>query len=1328
MMKRIYIILVLIVTSISVSARVFEAGEKLYFNAKPNDATFWKNGTAENTVKLWGRLVNTKENKEYWLEAKWYESDNCYLEMPNDAFLTGREWDKLVLYRCAYNNRNTVHNQTGQIDIDCNYDKNYIQNFYYGTYHEGANWWNLTFVPSGNPTNATKVDNVTKEVISVCKSSIGDPLSLQAVIAGYPLSYDYDHSAGNAWFKWNGSSWVALDGQSTGFYHENNSWGYEGGTKIKETIGAANSKTYYFLWTEKPSHRRFVEVDVDRDCSLTSEITDFGAVTSSVNAHDSTYVLDGIVAFKSANGNTLRISVTDAKGEHHVDYVDPSTPLIFSLKGLFADGTKNLTAKAEFIGTTYSATTKFDAPNAVTGISTKESTISQKETKKIIPSTDGAGGFTWHDPSITEHEPVIGPFDRDTTIIYTYYEFETPPSVAGNLIENGDFSADKSFYGTENRTNTNTGSAISEYNFWGKDIATDGKFYDTYKIGDKSISGGFAIVKDANEFWKRFTKKITPMASTHFALFDADDSGTKKAWKIDTSKSSKLTLAKGTNYMFSFWVANINNYGEMNNAAILQFAIRYKKNGSWGKEELLGKPINLNEYKDNLWHQNSHVFTSTVDATEVEIMVRDLNESSNPGGNDFALDDIKFQPISVVSQAIKNCERFVVHIYETPTVVDQPQIKITQTPACGKTDFTMQVKVSYSTLNNKYPITLQLTDNIYGPLFATPITINPAVNPNNITIDLPTATYAFLVADGKTHTLKAKITRIDGAGVDKGGENSATYVSPGVPTIHKPVLTITNPACDKTTFDLKVETEYLAFKGSKLRYDWDGTEWTDVTTDALSYKESTWQKSTGTLKNLVADGKTHNIRVYSDNTVLDCEFAFDTIAHYSPKVTVVPNATVQTYSCSDNKYKVKVETSFANGQGHKLIIEDWNGHTDTLTTIATDTKKDTILEYSWEAPTARQFKVYFEGAESCKNDHVISFTSPYLPVIDVVKVTDVPTTVPCGTTAYKANVSVTPRYPTTSGNVVLTYDSLGTSKSVTIAITAFPYSISLYNMTPGPHNISAAFEGHETCKKDSTYAGPSMTKCVRDTITKCEGDSAFWYITNKYYKGDVGEHKFADGADSLWLFIIANPTISFGTATITCDDQAKILLPITSTAGSPDSIEVKVGTNTYTATIVGSDLSFSRASELVAGDYTATITVGKKGTSCTSETNVSFSVALGGTMLSKWTDVLFIDNKAGQFVAYQWYENGVALTGETQQRLYNPAGLPGNYYCELTMSDGKKVKTCEQTFGDVQPSREANNETPSQEIRRYRVSPHVYIIQIKTGNEIETKKIMTPYE
>ena len=1137
---------------------------------------------------------------------------------------------------------------------------------------------------------------------------------------------------------------------------------------------------------------------------------------------------------------------------------------------------------------------------------------------------------------------------RYTTIVYTYYEYENPPTVGGNLIKNGDFS-DASFdYGTPYYKLDVKGSKISEYNYWGKDVTDKSDFYTEHKDGDNFISGGMAIVTSANAFWKRYTKNIEKKSGTHFALFDADNSGSKKAWHIVTNATTQpdLKLAKGTNYMFSFWVANINNYGEMNNAAKLQFAIRYKQGGSWSAEELLGKPIDLNNYLDNLWHQNSYVYTSPVDADDVEIMVRDLNASANPGGNDFALDDIKFQPISVVSQAIKHCQRFVLNIYEPPTVVDQPVITILKTPACGKTDFTIQVDVSYSTLNNKFPITLQLTDDVYGDLFATPVTIDPSVNPNSISFTLKSDEYPMLVADGAIHTLTAKITRIDGAGVDKGGSNSATYTAPGVPAINTPATTAQNVACDKTKFDLQVATEYNAFKGTTLHYEWDGAEWTDAENPSLSYKESTLQTATGKLKNLDADGKNHTLRVYSDNA-LDCEKTITVTAPYQPQISSV-KTDVQPYQCGDLNYQVKVTVTYTNAQDSDLVITDEAGHSQTLKlgdpTYASPATW--TFDMPWEDPIASHtFKAYFVGAMSCKenashqdtytspaepklekvvtdiptevacgattfdmsvtfeyinqdgtaldvnvddtihgtlsspfvpnsmtrqtvkatftglpadgatsrklnivfiggthtcgpeqipfdapitpsidtakvafsapgcadltttltfdlnytyqqgnltywvdglskqtagftprdkaaqtltgltvadipadgkNDHVlhVSFDGanscvkdfalpavPFSPVIDNVTVTGVPTIVACDAENYTVAVSFSSHYSPIPADkkIILTYDSLCDTKTIaSLALTDFPYNLTLYNIANNNHSIFVAFEDTPDCKKEVKYDSPARETCAKDTAHICLGETYPWPGHGTYTPTTTGEHQYKDNTDSLFLFVHADPNITLLATDMICEDENEIRLPFAITSGTPNRFDVVIADQNFSQDYDGKDtIVLARPASILAGTYTATVTVRDSLVTCFNTEQTTFTIALSDHVYSKWTDVLFVDNSDKLFTAYQWFADGVAMSGETLQRLYDSKGLSGSnilYYCQLTTTDGKTLYTCPQTFDEVTPSRTVDT-TPAKVKattmydsmgRVIKTTPHfgIYIVVEELENgEIRTHKI-----
>jgi hypothetical protein len=63
-----------------------------------------------------------------------------------------------------------------------------------------------------------------------------------------------------------------------------------------------------------------------------------------------------------------------------------------------------------------------------------------------------------------------------------------------------------------------------------------------------------------------------------------------------------------------------------------------------------------------------------------------------------------------------------------------------------------------------------------------------------------------------------------------------------------------------------------------------------------------------------------------------------------------------------------------------------------------------------------------------------------------------------------------------------------------------------------------------------------------------------------------------------------------------------------------------------------------------------------------------------------WNDVVAVlthDYNGGyDFVAFQWYENGVPLTGENGSYLYRPLIMGGEYSALLTDVDGTQSMTC----------------------------------------------------
>ena len=386
----------------SIYARMYNAGEKVFINASQSDGVGdWSQSNAKLFLYF---FQSTNTSNSEWVELSRVEDGSKYFIgtiTPNHPW-----FDRVSVVRKSEwgtaGNWDERWNQSCDITIPDNGEGDYNLLYEFKTKNNIGDNCTITtkwyYYPVENPTLSSVIANIEKEIAEVCTQSSGDPLSLQPRLINETDGYDYDQE--HTWFKWNGEKWIELPNSGD--------WGFNGPGGLNETIGAANSHTYYFLLSTKASTKqRFIEISVTKDCSPSCEITDFGVVTSSVNVHDSTYVLEGVVAFGESLGKTLRISVTDAKGEHHVDYNAPTTPFIFSLPELYADGAE-LTATASFIGGGSECTRNSDpypAPNAISGINTTTINVTHGETPTLTPSTPGTDGFKWHDGNTTDHDP-----------------------------------------------------------------------------------------------------------------------------------------------------------------------------------------------------------------------------------------------------------------------------------------------------------------------------------------------------------------------------------------------------------------------------------------------------------------------------------------------------------------------------------------------------------------------------------------------------------------------------------------------------------------------------------------------------------------------------------------------------------------------------------------------------------------------------------------------------------------------------------------------------------------------------------------------------------
>lgn len=693
--KQTIILVALCILPVAMHARQFEQGEKIYVNAdqsgRDGDGKFnWSTANANLFLYVWkdgsstGKFVKlTKENGN--LYAGDMPADNvnrCIVVRKNSSDAAG--------------NWNNVWNQTGDITIPDAADRNSLDKFWQGG--DGSEWQTYTPTAEKIAANASAMSGQT-ETIVVCPSAMGGPFSLRVKLNAGKTAYDYDNVQCHGWYKSSdGSNWTSVDG-----YAGKTRNGEQDKDILKNNL-PVSGVVYYYLHSAKTAGRRLIKVTTEgaKDCDLDCTITAFEVAASAVNVDDNTYTLDGMVAFGKADGN-LVISYQEGSFKKDTTIKNAATPQTFSLRGLPANGnTAKVTAK--FSGSTGCSKTlpNVKAPSSAVKPDAKRVDVLVGQTATLEPEgANPKAEYKWmvgsKDTAVNEQQLVTPAYNTPNTVTYTYIEYSDPEVNMKNLMTNGDYETPSFNYGTKGEKST-----ISDYIFWGQYPQTGDTPIDFYTntAADINPSGwadnGFAVVKNTNNFFYTFAK-VTPRDGDYFAMFDAASDGVegKKAWLAQTANNENLKLRKGTTYLFSFWAANINNYGEMDNAAKLQFQIEYN-----GKTEKLGSVLDLGsaEFRNNRWHQCSATFTAKANADNVTISVINLNTNELNTGNDFALDDIQFRAVSSPTRTVS--------IYQEYTVVThEPKIyqmtAVAQPMACDETEYEVKIGVEYTNPKGK---------------------------------------------------------------------------------------------------------------------------------------------------------------------------------------------------------------------------------------------------------------------------------------------------------------------------------------------------------------------------------------------------------------------------------------------------------------------------------------------------------------------------------------------------------------------------------------------------------------------------------------------------
>lgn len=1002
--------------------RYFHPGEKVYVQTKTGeDGNYdWGDGGVgcNLLMHLWG-----PNGQDWWLHLSSAWGEVYGAELPYGGYYNGC---KIIRKHPGH----AEHDESYVVDDDKAKTQGMaVKDIYLYKYWKNGTRgdWSYTLpdparrapytweIPSYESlTSSIKLSGGHNDAISVCPSTFTneEPFSLRCPVNSEKTNYDYGIVTHHGWYKsTDGVTWTSVDDRAGNVY------GSEGDRDILDNkLPASGTAIYYYLYSANSNGRRLIKVTNDATtCDPTCDITSFELAVSAVNVDDNTFTLDGMVAFEQADGEL----VIECDGHPYpAKIVAPVSPQVFSIPGIAAattDGVKkSVTARFSGDASCYK-TIEVDVPNATAAGDTTRVHILAGKTTTLTPSDAvSSNTYNWRKEGAT----IDGASQIYTTVAqttddvstYDYREYNPISGTMADMMSNGDYNKDipVSVYGS----GLGSASYVSDYIFWDRydNTSTDINFYKNTTINPVKDDGhptyesnGFAVVKSAHNFFKTYAK-VTARGGDddYFGLFDAEKGaagGNKRAWFAVTDDTHNpqpnLKLKKGTTYVFSFWAANINNYGEMMNPATLQFKIKYTDTDNVEHTENLGSVLDLGSsaFLNNNWHQRSATFKSDYDADKVEIMVMNTNTNEMITGNDFALDDIQFHAISTVSRTVKEHDVFVVTTHE-PAITE-----FTATPnqmACNELEYAVDLQIKYKNQPSKL-IVKDITDGGDRKVWDT---ILVALS-EPIDISVTGATW-----DEEKTINRRVIQEIDPSDDVKKERTYKVYfetwtsatksVKFNDPVI--PILGATNNndptailPCDQLIYTLTVNVSYRNMSSDKIRVWVDGASY-----DASSLKqEKTITTATSDIKsitfaidNVPADSAMHTLHVECAGLGEGCFTPVSFRAPFSPKVVEPITITTPILNCSSpSTYTATVKVTTTNHCN--AILTAKLGDKTLSKAVTGDVTTFAFEGLPADGSTGNTVTAYFDYVHTtlptCEKTSA-PFTAPIRPSVDTAKI------------------------------------------------------------------------------------------------------------------------------------------------------------------------------------------------------------------------------------------------------------------------------------------------------------------------------------------------------
>lgn len=373
-------------------------------------------------------------------------------------------------------------------------------------------------------------------------------------------------------------------------------------------------------------------------------------------------------------------------------------------------------------------------------------------------------------------------------------------------------------------------------------------------------------------------------------------------------------------------------------------------------------------------------------------------------------------------------------------------------------------------------------------------------------------------------------------------------------------------------------------------------------------------------------------------------------------ITVTPTFTNAGVSCQGTAQTFTITvnpTATVNAISNQTVC---NGAAVSAVNFATTATGGTVM-YAWTNSNASI------GLAASGTGNIASFNAinnSHVPVTATIIVTPTFTNagVSCTGTAQSFTVTIN---PTAVVNAVNNQTVCADATNSTVNFSA-PVAGTTYSWTNSNPSIGLAASGSGNVP--SFVAVNPSPNAVTATIT----------VTPNTAAGCIGQaitYTITVNGKSVAPTSISNPT------PIVCANNAFATLSVNGGALGIGAVWKWYADSLNTVSI-GSGATLSN----IAVAKTTTYFVRAEGT-CNNTTSASVVVQranLVSHVRQHWSDVLLFDNSSKNFVAWQWYKNGVAVNSATLQQYSESSALVGTYYVVATDKNGAQSVSCPLTI------------------------------------------------